>query len=447
MQTPSSNAPSAYPSPSVAALQLQYVGNNVKDVQTPAAVIDAAVVRRNSADEVDVGFRAHVKTHKVACLFAMLEYLLKQVADDTNRQAPGRRGGFEAGKALLPSAVPRLAAVARILGEGTVGLFTDHPAHIKLLDEVDDAAWPGTIPVWVNIDVGDHREGVPPESGQLADVAYAVAASKRVRLAGVYTHLGTSYGSSSPDEALQYMARELEGLEKGAISFLKCTGATPTQDGQIPKVTLSLGATPTATAVQNIVDGTEGAQKYREMLDRIKQSFDLEIHAGVYPVMDMQQMAARARPTQSAVNPAQSLLSYSDLGFRLLVEVASTYSERTDKPEALVAAGSIALGREPCKSYPGWGVVTPWPEKSGSHYDPEGSKTGWIVGSISQEHGVLAWEGAKDSVRPLELGQKLMLWPNHACIAGANHGWYVVVDSDKADPNVVQDVWLRWRGW
>ena len=68
---PAPLAPFLYPTPSEAALKLQYVGKEIKDVQAPAAIIDVAVVRRNctlmleAADKLDVGFRAHVKTHKV----------------------------------------------------------------------------------------------------------------------------------------------------------------------------------------------------------------------------------------------------------------------------------------------------------------------------------------------------------------------------------------------
>lgn len=99
------------------------------------------------------------------------------------------------------------------------------------------------------------------------------------------------------------------------------------------------------------------------------------------------------------------------------------------------------------RSYPGWGVVSPWPQSSGPHYDPEGSQTGWIVGRISQEHGVLTWEGPTEHIRLLEIGEKLLVWPNHACIAGVNVGWYLVVDSDTGNPETVVDVWVRWRGW
>ena len=264
--------------------------------------------------------------------------------------------------------------------------------------------------------------------------------------------MGHSYGVSSPEEALEALSKELEGLKEGAIEVLKITGANKTTSLDAEKVVLSLGATPTATAAQNLVenDSSPQAQDYRVLLDKINTSFAVELHAGVYPVMDMQQLATRARPANSPSTPSKSLLSFSDLGLRTLVEVASIYPTRGEKPEALIAAGSIVLGREPCKSYPGWGVVTPWPKAQNSgapHYDPEGSKTGWIVGRVSQEHGILTWEGPTENRLDLEIGEKLMIWTNHACISGVNFGWYLIVDSDGPDPDVVKDVWVRWRGW
>ncbi|KAK5126321.1 hypothetical protein LTR85_010557 [Meristemomyces frigidus] len=461
-------APLLYPSPSEAALKLQYVGKKLQDVQAPAVVLDAAVVRRNcrlmldTVQKLGVGFRAHVKTHKTTALTKLqvgeesqsVKLVASTVSEIENLlpwlleyKTQGRDVNILYGLPVSPSSISRLAAVARALGEGSVGLFIDHPSHVKILEQVDPSAWPGQIPVWVNIDVGYHREGVSAHSKQLADIAYSLSSSKRTHLAGLYTHMGHSYSVSSPEEALKYMAAELEGLEEGAIEFLKITGAHETKSASATKVTLSLGATPTATSVQNLLEDSEGAKEYRAMIDKINRSFAVELHAGVYPVMDMQQLATRARPAQSPSNPTKSLLSFSDLGMRNLVEVASLYPDRGDKPEALIAAGSIVLGRDPCKSYPGWGVVSPWPLQDGPHYDPEGSRTGWIVGRVAQEHGVLTWEGPTGQMRQLEIGEKLLVWPNHACIAGVNFGWYLVVDSEKPDPERVRDVWVRWRGW
>ncbi|KAH9844557.1 putative serine dehydratase domain [Teratosphaeria destructans] len=301
----------------------------------------------------------------------------------------------------------------------------------------------------MNIDVGYHREGVAAASTQLADTAYALKTSKRTRLAGIYTHMGHSYAVNSPEEALESFAAELAGLEQGAVEFLKIAGAHETASRRAKKVTLSLGASPTATSIQNLLGGTRGADKYRAQIAKADQSFEVEIHAGVYTVMDMQQLATRARPMQSTSHPAQSLLSFSDLGIRTLIEVASLYPDRGDKPEALVAAGSIVLGREPCKSYPGWGVVSPYPAplNKSSWYDPGGARTGWIIGRISQEHGILTWEGPKENVRELKIGEKLLVWPSHACIAGVNFGWYLVVDGESEATDKIVDVWIRWRGW
>jgi len=64
-------APLLYPSPSEAALKLHFLGKKIKDVPAPAAIIDLANVSRNcrlmleTASELGVAFRAHVKTHKV----------------------------------------------------------------------------------------------------------------------------------------------------------------------------------------------------------------------------------------------------------------------------------------------------------------------------------------------------------------------------------------------
>jgi D-serine deaminase-like pyridoxal phosphate-dependent protein len=258
---------------------------------------------------------------------------------------------------------------------------------------------------------------------------------------GLYSHLGHSYAFSTPAEALAGLEKEFSELEEAAKDILP---QLPSGSG----LTLSVGATPTATAVQNIlaIKKSPEAEKLQEYIRTLQNTtdFHLELHAGVYPVLDCQQIATHARSFS---------LSYEDIGLRMLVEVASLYPSRA-KPEALIAAGSLVLGREPCKNYPGWGIITPWrpysatsgQEEESPIYD-EQNRTGWIVGSVSQEHGILRWEGSQEAMRELKIGDKLLVWPNHACIAGSGFGWYLVVDSDEEDGDVIRDVWVRCRGW
>lgn len=59
------------PSPEL-LLKASLIGKDLREIETPAAVLDVAVLRKNCAlmlktvDTLQVGFRAHVKTHKVS---------------------------------------------------------------------------------------------------------------------------------------------------------------------------------------------------------------------------------------------------------------------------------------------------------------------------------------------------------------------------------------------
>ena len=65
------DAKTLLPLPTHAALREAFIGKNLKDVPTPAAVLDKAVVQRNclqmlrACEILELGFRPHVKTHKV----------------------------------------------------------------------------------------------------------------------------------------------------------------------------------------------------------------------------------------------------------------------------------------------------------------------------------------------------------------------------------------------
>lgn len=61
-----------YPTSPKEALVKEFVGKSIAEVPTPAAVMNVAAARRNcermleAAKKLDLGWRAHVKTHKVS---------------------------------------------------------------------------------------------------------------------------------------------------------------------------------------------------------------------------------------------------------------------------------------------------------------------------------------------------------------------------------------------
>lgn len=281
-------------------------------------------------------------------------------------------------------------------------------------------------------------------------------------LRGFYSHAGQSYGGNTAAAAMSLLVHEIEGLKVAADIV-----TTIRQKTTDTRYILTVGATPTATSIQNLLTKRgnrkgniidEQLTKLRNCIEDTKRTHTIEIHAGVYPILDMQQVSTHASPSTTAGNLAdtQAKLSTADIALTMLAEVASVYDDR-ESPEALIAAGSLALGREPCKSYNGWGIVSNW----GMAFQTSTGRSGWQVGRISQEHGILTKDSIAGhntdvlsitpilSTKDLRAGQKIRIWPNHACVAGAGFGWYLVVDSSLPEgrQDEVVDVWVRCRGW
>ena len=348
-------------------------------------------------------------------------------------------------------AISRIAALANGLKPESINVIVDNAdAFARFHDSLTrhPAFRPEKkIGVFVKIDTGYHRAGIITSSPKLKPLVNAVLSKDHSKggagaivLKGFYSHFGHSYAGNSEDDAASGLIDELLGLEQAARSVPELA-----RKGLL----LSIGATPTATAAQNILSSSSPrVEEFHSVLSRLKEHYAVELHAGVYPLLDCQQVATHARPDKGEAKEGFHPLSKDTIAIRMILEVTSVYTER-EKPEALVSAGSLAMGREPCKSYPGWGIVTGslGNSKTSTIYDERGQKTGWIVGRISQEHGILTWEGDRSKCNELLIGDKVEVWPNHACVAGAGFGWYLVVDSDKPDPDRIEDVWVRWRGW
>jgi D-serine deaminase-like pyridoxal phosphate-dependent protein len=340
------------------------------------------------------------------------------------------------------------------LGPGGLSLLVDHPNQIHSVYRLKDES--GIAPqIYLKVDMGYGRAGVLPQSQVASQLISDILSAEEVGAAvfcGLYSHGGNSYYGNDIASTVDVLRQEFEAL---LVTAEEVKSSSPSK-----KLILSVGATPTTTSVRNLLlqesamttDEKTATHALRATIAAIKTiDCEVELHAGVYPVLDIQQLATRALPT---AGPHQ-MLSWSDLGLTILAEVVSIYPGRgkDGRPEVLIAAGSLALGREPCKAYSGWGIVSPWKiEKARMPDFGPDMHDEWQVGRISQEHGILTWHGTwkgnEEDVSPPTIGQKLRVWPNHACIAGAGFDWYLVIDSEtNANESKIIDVWPRWRGW
>lgn len=102
--------------------------------------------------------------------------------------------------------------------------------------------------------------------------------------------------------------------------------------------------------------------------------------------------------------------------------------------EALCDAGAIAMSKDT--------------GPSGSFGEVVGKA--WILGRVSQEHGILTQDPGKDraSNDGLKIGDIVHIVGQHACLTLAAYPWYYIVDSEGQDGGrLVQDVWIPWKGW
>lgn len=363
----------------------------------------------------------------------------------------------------MSNAVPRLSEISKSLGPGAVSILLDDPAQVSVAAQLRETS--GYAPrAFIKIDMGGRRAGVEAESDRFSQVATAALTAHQngdIVLSGLYSHAGHSYGGDSRVAAIKMMGAEIGAMLVGADRLKK--QAADLAITNLPPLVVSGGASPTALSVQNLLkQDSEAAGTTAELQQEVSALSGLfekvkanghvvEIHAGVYPIMDMQQLAAHST--------SASLLSWRDVALTIMAEVHSTYPGRAEDgtwPEYLIGAGGLALGREFCKAYDGMAMVTPW-GRDGVELptcDVEDHQ-GWTVGRFSQEHGILTWASGNRKGKPssgpvdeFRVGQKVRLWPNHACITSSHFGWYLVVDEDQeGKEDEIIDVWIKTRGW
>jgi len=367
----------------------------IADLPTPAAVVDLDRLERNArrmrerAAALGVVLRPHVKTHKCVEI-ARLQHggsgpVTVSTVAEAEAFATAGFGDLVYAVPVAPSKLDRLAAVARRCER--LALLLDHPATVDEMSR-HGASVGLRWPVWLEVDCGDHRSGADPEDPRTAALAARIAVDPHLELAGLLTHAGQSYRCRDREEVLAVARRERD-VTASLAARLRADGL------EVPGV--SVGSTPTATAVDHLRGVTE-------------------MRPGNYALFDAFQAAIGSCTTDEVA----------------LSVVATVCSVATGRGTAVVDAGSLALSADPGPVHvdPGCGFGIPC--------DLDGApRAGLRLRPLSQEHGVL--EGDVATLRP---GDRFRILPNHACLAAACHPVLHVARGD-----LVIDRWQPARGW
>ncbi|KAK6344345.1 hypothetical protein TWF696_007984 [Orbilia brochopaga] len=424
-----------------------YIGNHRTSLPTPSLCLSLPTIKRNcdiflkSLHGLDIGFRAHVKTHKTIEVTRMeLGSDYHAVVTSTIREIRGLKPLIDDGTVtdvlygLPPAAsyIPTLSSLSREIPN--LRLIVDHVSQLEALTRLPPLCGkPWSI--FIKIDCGYHRAGVSAGSPDFIDLLSAVLSSKSVDIYGFYAHAGDSYGASNEKDSVKYLKCEIQAVleaVRSLINFVK-PGDIYDEDVDEKPYVLSVGATPTAHVISILKEEGEG-------LFDIPKNCKIEVHAGNFPFNDLQQLATGVVP-----DPDPDVPGSSSLACTVNAEVVSIY-EGPWRNEALINAGVLAIGREPGQ-LPGYARIRGL-EK-------------FIVGRVSQEHGVLTFDKRKpdtnlnfqdrdpfqeDGVNiheVLKIGDRVVLDVQHACVTAACHDWYFILNEE----DIVTDVWYPWRGW
>ncbi|THH19749.1 hypothetical protein EW146_g1490 [Bondarzewia mesenterica] len=315
----------------------------------------------------------------------------------------------------LPVAINKIADLSALWDEvslcgAVVRLIVDHPKQVEALEAYEKSRTsPRKWSVFVKVDGGQKRAGVSTATPEFEALLTALFTSPAISIYGFYCHAGNAYASTSLSEASSFLSSEVEAVNVAAERAKSRISQSLKSETREPFV-LSVGSTPTAHSAS-----AETRAKLSSLLHGT-----LELHAGNYPVLDLQQLHT-------------SLIDRQHIAQRVLATVISYYPGRGDdsSDEAMCDAGCIAMSKDTGPSG-GFGEVIGKP---------------WRLGRISQEHGILT-RTSGDNEGTLEIGSMVQIVGQHACLIAAAYPWYYVVDSDmEGGSDKVVDIWVPWKGW
>lgn len=376
-------------------------------VETPRLLLDEARLARNAARlrarcaALGVAFRPHHKTAKcVEVARAAHGGAAGPMTASTLREAEQlAAAGFTdllLAAVASPGRVPRAVAVGRDHPGTRLLLAADDAAMARLVGEaVPEGAGFGVL---AEIDSGEHRSGLDPDSPALLALAEAIARqSPRLRLAGVMTHAGHSYATDDPDALAATAEAERAAAVHAAARLRKAGHAVEV---------VSVGSTPTLLHARHL-DGVT------------------EARAGVSLLWDLAQMS-------------RGLCGWDDLALGVLATVIG-HQRGGARPAIVLDAGALALSKDATANafLPGAGYGLLADARTGERL------AGLSVSVVHQEHGTVPVPEESWFAR-LPVGATVRVMPNHACLTAAGgYGAFHVHGGDGA----ARAVWPRVDGW
>ena len=366
-----------------------------QELPTPALLLELPVLRSNlermqeRARRWGVALRPHAKTHKCAQI-AHLQLQAGACGVTVATVAEARffaDAGIEDITWAFPLPLWAIEPALELARRVQLRLVVDSLPTVEALESAC-ARRQQRVHVWLEIDCGAHRCGIPPDSPALVPVASRIARSGWLEFDGILTHAGHAYRASSHAE-LRHIAQQEQEVMLEVAAYLQRMG--------IPVPGISIGSTPTLSVCETLLPGIT------------------EIRPGNYVFYDYTQVLLGS-------------CRLEDCALTVLTTVVSHYPERG---YLVTDAGALALSLDPGPQHrmavPSFGAILedepPQPRSVNPHLR---------IARLFQEHGVIVAEPAEYLRGRSPVGSRLRILENHSCLTAALHDCYWVRDEHGA---------------
>jgi len=329
------------------------------------------------AQKAGVRFRPHFKTHQSAEIGAWFRaYGVDAITvSSVEMAAYFAAHGWQDITIAFPVNLRQIDALNDLARSVRLGLLVESAHSAAYLA----ANLRAPADVWVKIDVGAGRTGLPWEHPErLLPIAEALRTAPQLRLRGLLTHAGHTYGAGSA-AVRQIYAESLQRLESSLALLQQASGQS---------LEISVGDTPACTLVEDL-SGVD------------------EIRPGNFIFYDAEQyLWGTCRANQIAVGVA--------------CPIVAVHPER----ETVVVYGGAIHFNKDFTDYRGqraYGLAA-LPAAQGWSEPLEGA----YVSALSQEHGLVRMP--RPWLDSIQVGGLLVILPAHSCLAVTTLRRYLNLD-------------------
>ncbi len=379
----------------------------IDDLPTPCLLVerrrlDANLARMQAlADARNVRLRPHTKTHKSAVIARQqLDGGARGITVAKVSEAEVFAGaGFEDIRvAFTVVSRDRHERLRKLGRQARISFCVDTRAGAEIASAFY-ADQDAPAEVLVEVDVGHGRAGVRWDDAASIDFVRFVAGLPGLRLAGILTHAGQSYLGPRGDETRENALRRVAAEERDRMLDF----AARLYQAGVPGV--SPDAPPDAAGAFEISIGSTPSMRYFE--NRTHEGFRItEIRPGNYVFHD-------------AIQVALGVADWPDCALTVLATVVSKHRDASGQERLFLDAGKKILTADTGYGTDGYGrilynarTMQPLPH---AH-----------LAALSEEHGWVRIPGGAT----LDVGDRIRVVPNHACLAVNTQDLLYVVDGE-----------------